>query len=179
MKRGEILDEKILVKKAIKGDNEAFLALMHSYEEALYRTAFSYLKNEGDSLEAIQEVTYRAYRSIKTVKEPTYFKTWLIRIMMNYCQDVIKKSKREVLEERILTIQGITEDFTFLEVEEALLHLTEYERELLHLKYFEEVKIKEIAVMWNTPEGTIKTRLHKALRSLRAKFEEKGEVKRV
>lgn len=179
MRRGEILNEIILVKKAIKGDNEAFLALMHSYEEALYRTAFSYLKNEGDSLEAIQEVTYRAYRSIKTVKEPTYFKTWLIRIMMNYCQDVIKKSKREVLEERILSIQGITEDFTFLEVEEALLNLSDYERELLHLKYFEDIKIKEIAVMWNTPEGTIKTRLHKALRSLRAKFEEKGEVKRV
>lgn len=173
------MNEKILVKKAIKGDNEAFLALMHSYEEALYRTAFSYLKNEVDSLEAIQEMTYRAYRSIKTVKESTYFKTWLIRIMMNYCRDVIKKSKREVLEERILSIQGITEDFTFLEVEEALSHLSDYERELLHLKYFEDVKIKEIAAMWNTPEGTIKTRLHKALRLLRAKFEEKGEVKRV
>lgn len=169
----------MLVKKAIKGDDDAFLAIMHFYEEALYRTAFSYLKNEEDALEAIQEVTYRAYRSIKTVKEPTYFKTWLIRIMMNYCQDVIKKSKREVLEERLLRIQGVNEDFTFLEVEEALLNLSEYERELLHLKYFEDVKIKEIAVMWNTPEGTIKTRLHKALRSLREKFEEKGDVKRV
>ena len=95
------MNEKLLVKKAIKGDQEAFLALMHSYEEALYRAAISYLKNEGDALEAIQEVTYRAYRSIKTVKEPAYFKTWLIRIMMNYCQDVIKKSKREVLDERM------------------------------------------------------------------------------
>lgn len=169
----------MLAKKAIKGDEEAFLTLIHTYEEALYRTAFSYLKNEGDALEAIQEVTYRAYKGIKTVKEPAYFKTWLIRIMMNYCQDVIKKSNREVLEERILTIQGVTEDFTFLELEEALLNLPAYERELLQLKYFEDVKIKDIAVMWNTPEGTIKTRLHKALRALRAGFEEKGEVKRV
>jgi len=173
------LNEKIQVRKAIKGDEDAFLALMHSYEEALYRTAISYLKNEVDALEAIQEVTYRAYRSIKTVKEPSYFKTWLIRIMMNYCQDVIKKSKREVLEEEILKKQGITENFTYLEVEEALLNLSDYERELLHLKYFEEVKIKDIAVMWNTPEGTIKTRLHKALRALRAGFAEKGEAKRV
>ena len=83
------------------------------------------------------------------------------------------------MEERLLLIKGVTEDFTFLEVEEALLNLSEYERELLHLKYFEDVKIKEIAVMWDTPEGTIKTRLHKALRSLREKFEEKGDVKRV
>ncbi|MFJ7973682.1 sigma-70 family RNA polymerase sigma factor [Psychrobacillus sp. NPDC096389] len=173
------MSEKMLAKKAIKGDEEAFLTLMHTYEEVLYRTAFSYLKSEGDALEAIQEVTYRAYKGIKTVKEPAYFKTWLIRIMMNYCQDVIKKSNREVLEERILNIQGVTEDFTFLELEEALLNLSAYERELLHLKYFEDVKIKDIAVMWNTPEGTIKTRLHKALRTLRAGFEEKGEVKRV
>lgn len=179
MKWGEILSEKKLANKAIKGDENAFLELMHTYQEALYRTAFSYLKNEVDALEAVQEVTYRAYRSIKTVKEPAYFKTWLIRIMMNYCQDVIQKSKREVLEERILNVQGVSEDFTFLEVEEALLNLSDYDRELLHLKYFEDVKIKDIAVMWNTPEGTIKTRLHKALRALRAGFEEKGEMKRV
>lgn len=179
MNWGDILSEKMLVRNAIKGNEEAFLALIHSYEDALYRTAISYLKNEGDALEAIQEVTYRAFKSIKTVKEPAYFKTWLIRIMMNYCQDVIKKSKREVLGERIFCIQGMSEDFTFLEVEEALLSLSDYERELLHLKYFEDVKIKDIAVMWDTPEGTIKTRLHKALRALRAGFEEKGEVKRV
>ncbi|WP_342599971.1 sigma-70 family RNA polymerase sigma factor [Psychrobacillus sp. FSL H8-0483] len=173
------MSEKKLVEKAIKGNEDAFLELIHSYQEALYRTAISYLKNEGDALEAVQEVTYRAYRSLKTVKEPAYFKTWLIRIMMNYCQDVIKKSKREVLEERILGMQGVSEDFTFLEVEEALLNLSDYNRELLHLKYFEDVKIKDIAVMWNTPEGTIKTRLHKALRAFRHNFEEKGEMKRV
>ena len=87
-----------------------------------------------------------------------------------------KKSKREVLEERILSMQGVSEDFTFLEVEEALLNLSDYERELLHLKYFEDVKIKDIAVMWNTPEGTIKTRLHKALRALGQDLKRKGRL---
>ncbi|WP_313894088.1 sigma-70 family RNA polymerase sigma factor [Psychrobacillus sp.] len=173
------MGERKMVEKAIKGDEEAFLELLHCYQEALYRTAISYLKNEGDALEAVQEVTYRAYRNIKTVKEPAYFKTWLIRIMMNYCQDALKKSKREVPKDRITSMQSVSEDFTFLEVEEALGSLSDYERELLHLKYFEDVKIKDIAVMWNTPEGTIKTRLHKALRALRTSFEEKGEMKRV
>lgn len=173
------MSEKKLVEKAIKGNEDAFLKLIHSYQEALYRTAISYLKNEGDALEAVQEVTYRAYRSLRTVKEPAYFKTWLIRIMMNYCQDVLKKSKREVPQDRVLGMQGVSKDFTFLEVEEALSNLSDYERELLHLKYFEDVKIKDIALMWNTPEGTIKTRLHKALRAFRNAFEEKGETKRV
>ncbi|MFB5087703.1 sigma-70 family RNA polymerase sigma factor [Psychrobacillus sp. PGGUH221] len=170
---------KSLVKRAIKGDEEAFLELMHSYQEALYRTAISYVKNEEDALEAVQEVTYRAYRSIKTVKEPAYFKTWLIRIMMNYCQDVMKRSNREIVEESLINRTGVSEDFTYMEVEEALSTLSDYERELLHLKYFEGVKIKDIAVMWNTPEGTIKTRLHKALSALRNNFDEKGDVKRV
>lgn len=103
---------KSLVKRAIKGDEEAFLELMHSYQEALYRTAISYVKNEEDALEAVQEVTYRAYRSIKTVKEPAYFKTWLIRIMMNYCLDVLKRSNREIVEESLINRTGVSEDFT-------------------------------------------------------------------
>lgn len=173
------MSEHQLVTKAIKGNEEAFLDLMHSHQEALYRTAMSYLKNEDASLEAVQEVTYRAFKHIKTLKEPAYFKTWLIRIMINYCQDTIKKDKRETCEESQLHLYGKNEDFTFLEIEEALAHLSDYERELLHLKYFEDIKIKDIAVMWKTPEGTIKTRLHKALRSLRYHFEEKGEMKRV
>lgn len=173
------MSELQLVTKAIKGDEEAFLDLMHSHQEALYKTAMSFLKNEDASLEAVQEVTYRAFKNIKKLKEPAYFKTWLIRIMINYCQDTIKKGKRETCEESLLHLYSKNEDFTFLEIEEALAHLSEYERALLHLKYFEDIKIKDIAVMWKTPEGTIKTRLHKALRSLRHHFEEKGEMKRV
>lgn len=152
---------------------------MHVHQEALYRTALSFLKNEEDALEAVQEVTYRAFKHIRKLKEPAYFKTWVIRIMMNYCQDIIRKSKRELVEDGLLHLIGIEENFTFIEIEEALTHLTEYERELLHLKYFEDIKIKDIAIMWKTPEGTIKTRLHKALRSLRYHFEGKGEMKRV
>ncbi|MGE7977167.1 sigma-70 family RNA polymerase sigma factor [Psychrobacillus sp. NPDC093200] len=173
------MSEHQLERKAIKGSEDAFLDLMHTHQEALYRTAMSYLKNEEDALEAVQEVTYRAFKHIKTLKEPAYFKTWVTRIMMNYCQDTIKKSKREICEESLLLVFGKKEDYTFLEIEEALAHLSDYERELLHLKYFEDVKIKDIAVMWKTPEGTIKTRLHKALRSFRHYFEEKGEMKRV
>lgn len=173
------MSEHQLERKAIKGNEDAFLDLMHIHQEALYRTAMSYLKNEEDALEAVQEVTYRAFKHIKTLKEPAYFKTWVTRIMMNYCQDTIKKSKREICEESLLLVFGKKEDYTFLEIEEALAHLSDYERELLHLKYFEDVKIKDIAVMWKTPEGTIKTRLHKALRSFRHHFEEKGEMKRV
>ena len=168
-----------MAKKAIAGNDDAFLSLMFAHKEALYRTALAYLKNEEDALEAVQEVTFRAYEKINTVKNPEYAKTWIIRIMMNYCRDVLHKRKRFVIDEGMIAQQGISEDYTYLEVEEALGTLTDEQRELVHLKYLHDVKIKDIAEMTFTPEGTVKTRLHKALKSLRLFFEEKGEIRRV
>ncbi|WP_203248009.1 sigma-70 family RNA polymerase sigma factor [Sporosarcina beigongshangi] len=173
------MTDKELVEKAIVGDDDAFLSLMLTHKEALYRTALAYLKNNEDALEAVQEVTFRAYEKIHSLRKPEYAKTWLIRIMMNYCRDVLYKQKRLLLDEDFIMQQGISEDYTYLEVEEALRQLTDDQRELIHLKYLQDVKIKEIAEMTATPEGTVKTRLYKALKLLRSFIVEKGEIRRV
>ncbi len=167
------------VKMAINGDDEAFLAIIHAHKADLYKTALSYLRNQDEAVEAIQEVTYRAYRSIHDLREPTYFKTWLIRIMINYCNDLLKKNNRLIFDERILLQLGKTEDYNYIEIEDAMSMLDDDQRQLLHLKYFQDIKIKEIAAIWNCPEGTVKTRLYKALGSLRYILEEKGEKKNV
>ena len=124
-----------IAKKAIKGDDQAFLQVMQLYKDTLYRTAFAFLKNEHDALEAMQEVTFRAYQKIHTVKEPTYMKTWLVRIMMNYCQDQLKKRKRYSSSETLQEI-GFNEDTTHLEIHEAIASLTSREQQLIFLKYF-------------------------------------------
>jgi RNA polymerase sigma-70 factor (TIGR02954 family) len=167
------IDEQ-LVQKAITGDDEAFLKLMQLYKVDLYKTALSYLKNEHEALEALQEVTFRAYKCIASVRETSYFKTWLIRIMINYCNDQLKKNKRMILNEEVLHAQGISENHDELELKDALLALDERSREILTLKYFHDLKIKEIASSMQCPEGTVKTWLNKALKSLRGKLEEKG-----
>lgn len=64
-----------LAKQAIRGDDEAFLQLMFLHQEALYRTALAYLKSEEEALEAVQEVTFRAYEKINTLRMPEYAKT--------------------------------------------------------------------------------------------------------
>lgn len=176
---GGELTELELATNAIRGDDNAFLQLMFIHKEALYRTALAYLKNDEDALEAVQEVTFRAYEKIKTLRMPEYAKTWLIRIMMNYCHDVLRKKKQFVFEGDIVDLTGVSDDFTYLEVEEALSHLSEQDRQLIHLKYLHDIKIKDIADMTSTPEGTVKTRLYKAVKSLRNFFEEKGEIRRV
>lgn len=166
--------EEQLAIHAINGDEQAFLQLMKMYQKDLYKTALSYLKNEEEGVEAVQEITYRAFKNLNKVKEPAYFKTWLIRIMINYCNDQLKKKKRLVLNEELLHSQGVTVRQDTLEIEEALVSLDSRSRDIVTMKYFNGLKIKEIATVMDCPEGTVKTWLHKALESLRTKLSEKG-----
>ncbi|OLS40602.1 sigma-70 family RNA polymerase sigma factor [Bacillus sp. MRMR6] len=163
-----------LVKDAIKGNDVAFLQLIQLYKLDLYKTALSFLRNEEEALEAIQEVTYRAYKCVGKLKEPSFFKTWLIRIMINYCNDQLKKNKRVILNDELILQQGFTENHSAMELKDAMLELDEKSREILTLKYFNDMKIKEIAVSMRCPEGTVKTWLNKALKALREKLGEKG-----
>lgn len=168
------METEQLVKKAIKGNDEAFLQLIQTYKVDLYKTALSFLRNEEEALEAIQEVTYRAYKGIRNLKEASYFKTWLIRIMINYCNDQLKKQKRVVINEEMLESVGVTENHSEMELRDAMLGLDERSREILTLKYFHDLKIKDIAGTMQCPEGTVKTWLNKALKALREKLEERG-----
>lgn len=166
-------DEK-LVKKAIKGDDTAFLQLIHLYKIELYKTALSFLRNEEEALDAVQEVTYRAYKNRKKLKEPIFFKTWLIRIMINYCNDQLKRQKRVVHNEEMILLQGVTHNHTVMELKDAMQDLDDRSREILTLKYFHDLKIKEIAETLQCPEGTVKTWLNKALKALRENLEGNG-----
>ncbi len=167
------MEELEIANKAIQRDEQAFLQLMQEHKAALYRTAYAFLKSEHEAVEAMQEITFRAYQKIHTVKEPKYIKTWLIRIMINYCQTQLKKNKRFISTDA-LQVQGYDENSSYLEIEEAILSLSEKEQQLIYMKYYQESKIKEIAVLENIPEGTVKSRLHKALKSLRSFLSEKG-----
>jgi RNA polymerase sigma-70 factor (TIGR02954 family) len=156
-----------IVHKAINGNDEAFLSLIHFYKTDLYKTSLAYLGNVEDSVEAIQEVTFRAYRSIHTLKEPAYAKTWLIRIMINYCNDQLKRKKRMVIDDDWINKQADSINHSRLELREAIMALDSRSREILILKYFHDLKIKEIAEIIKRPEGTVKTWLNKALKVLR------------
>lgn len=172
------MDEIEVARKAIEGDEEAFVELMQFHKEALLRTALAFLKNEHEALESLQETTYRAFKKIHTLKEPAYAKTWLIRITINYCQDQLKKDKRYVRDGKPVD-SVVSDDFIQLELQEALSTLSAAEQQLIYMKYFQDVKIKDIAAIEKIPEGTVKSRLHKTLRTLRSHFKGKGEIDHV
>lgn len=163
-----------IVRKAMKGNEQAFLQVLEAYEDVMYRTAFAYLKNEHDALEAIQETTYRSFKKIHTLKEPHYVGTWLVRILLNVCHDMHKRKKRFELRET-MEVEGQYYDSPKLEIVEAISQLPHEQQQLIYLKYFHDMKNAEIASAQKIPEGTVKSRLHTALRKLRLYLSERRE----
>ena len=165
-----------LVKLSIKGNDEAFLQLIDIIKENLYRTAFSYVKNEEGALDVVQETVYKAYISIDKIKNPKFFKTWITRILINNSLDYIKKNKNVVYLENNDLIKTIgakehNKDEKIY-IWEAIESLDPKYREIISLKYFDDLTINEIAAVLNYPVGTVKTYLNKGLNGLR-KFMER------
>ena len=79
-----------LVKKAKKGDAEAFIALMEQNRQSMIRIAFAYLGNEEDVADAMQETILSAFEKLDTLRRAEYFRTWLIRILINQCITILQ-----------------------------------------------------------------------------------------
>lgn len=74
------------------GEIEGFLELIEKCKVQMYKTAKAILKNEDDVCDAIQEALFSAYKNMKNLKNERYFKTWIIRITVNKCYDLIRKN---------------------------------------------------------------------------------------
>ncbi|MFT4415451.1 sigma-70 family RNA polymerase sigma factor [Fredinandcohnia humi] len=164
-----------LVHKAQKGNDKAFLKLFQQYEEDVYRMAYVYVKNESDALDVVQEVAYRSFKNIDTLKHPEYFKTWLIRIAITCSIDLIRKNKKVVhLKPEYNETIGLEDEDIPLSItlQELLEQLNEHERSIVMLKFYEGYSFKEIADMVNMPLGSVKSVLYRALVKLRKECKE-------
>ncbi|MER2118966.1 MAG: sigma-70 family RNA polymerase sigma factor [Solibacillus sp.] len=121
------------------------------------------MKNEQDALDAMQEMTYKALRKMHTIKQPEFARTWLVRVLINCCHDMLKK--------RIQTVEikeiSLSEAPIYSDISRLLNLLTLTEQQLVYAKYFQQLKNNEIAELQNIPEGTVKSRLHAILKKLR------------
>lgn len=165
-----------LVRAAQQGDDEAFFSLVSAEKERLYKIAYSYLRNEEEALDALQETTCRAYGKLRTLKEPRYFATWLIRILIHYCIDEQKRKRKTFSNirqpEQFQQHQSSVDDR--MELEKAIEKLEPRYRHVIILKYYQDMTLTEIARLLEKPEGTVKTWLHKALEQLRAQIGREG-----
>jgi RNA polymerase sigma-70 factor (TIGR02954 family) len=156
-----------LVAAAQRGDDDAFYQLIRAHKEKLYKVAYAFFRNETDALEALQEVTCRAYLKLSKLKTPAYVSTWLTRIMIHTCIDEQKRKRRWQVEPTEREAAHVEDTDSRMQIDEALSRLAPVQRQVIILKYFEDLTIREIASLLGHPEGTIKTWLHKALGALR------------
>ena len=87
---------ELLVKKAKRGDAEAFIELIEKNKLSMYRVARGFLKEEEDVADAMSETVLTCYEKVGSLRQDAYFKTWMIRILINNCKDILRKQKRYV-----------------------------------------------------------------------------------
>lgn len=161
-----------LVYKAQKGNEESFLSLFQKYEKDIYRMAYLYVKNKEDALDVVQETAYRAFKKINTLKNPEFFKTWLIKIAKSCATDVLRKKKKVIhlnLEQKDF-IESDDHDLPLsLTLQDLLDTLDEREKSIILLKYYYGYTLKEISKIEELPLGTVKSVLYRTLAKLEKK----------
>lgn len=161
-------DELIMeVKRAKRGDKEAFCNLIRVNKIAIYRVAKSILNNEEDIEDAVSEAILKAYKNIQGLKQEVFFKTWLIRIVINESNNLYKKRAKEIAvdKDHFKNIK-VNDNYKDLSLYNAINSLDEDLRITTILFYFEDMKYKDIAKVLNVKEGTIKSRLSRAKEKL-------------
>lgn len=153
----------ILVRKAQKGDQTSFVELIHLCEKSLNCIAKSFFKNDEDSADAVQETILKAYKSIKKLKNPEFFKTWITKILINECRKIIKKSNNFLLiEDNYEVYENSTNEIKKIDIKKAINSLEYNLKIIVVLFYFEDFQVREISIILDVPEGTIKSRLSRA-----------------
>ncbi|KHF39927.1 sigma-70 family RNA polymerase sigma factor [Halalkalibacter okhensis] len=155
------------VKKAQKGNTISFEKLIIMYKVTMYRVAKSMLSRDEDCADAIQEAILKAFQSIHTLREPTYFKTWLIRILINECRQLIRQRKNLIPFEDLVEPYSNDKGYEKIEIEQMLAPLPEEQRQLLKLFHIEDISVVDLALIYGEPENTIKTKLRRARENMR------------
>lgn len=166
-----------LINRAKKGDGAAFYALIQDRKEHLYRIAYCYVKNEQDALDLVSEAITKAYIALPKLKEPAYFETWLIRILINCAIDFLKKARP--LRPMILDFADempaeAPDQEEIMDLYRAIDSLDGLHKTIILLLYLEDKTIVQAAELLKMPAGTVKTYLNRALKQLRMKMKEVG-----
>ena len=155
-----------LAKQASDGSEECFAALCDILKTKLFRTAKGILGNEALALDAVSEAVFRAFKGIKRLREPRYVETWFIRIVLNAANDIYRRQKHETALEN--APEGVHyDDHSDMEAAQLIESLPLELREIISLKYCSAYTLAEISVLLKIPEGTVKSRLNRALNLLR------------
>ena len=163
------------VEKARNGNVDEIGNLLMENMKSMYRVAFSILKTEEEISDAISNTTVIVFEKIHTLKNPEYFKTWMIRILINECNKIHRHYKNFSRAEELPEVPGQDMSIEEFEFKEMLGMLDESYRIILILYYVEGFRIADIASILNMNENTVKTRLVRARVQLKQEYTSAGD----
>lgn len=158
---------------------QLFINFVRDNKNQLYLFAYSYVKNEQDALDIIQDSMQKGWQSLHTIKNLAQIKSWFYQIIARTAIDFLRKMKRiHVMDdEKILYLSPQQFDtYEDADLENALDHLSLPLREVIILRYFEDMKLEEVANILKIPLSTAKSRLYKALKLLKVELTDEGSM---
>ncbi len=141
-------------------------ALLDNYDH-YYRIAYSYVHNETDAGDIVQEGAYQAIRHCASLQKPEYVKTWIYRIMLNEVFLFCRNRKKETPCAEELSQRSQLDTYCDIDLLNALDQLDARDKSVIILRYFEEYKLDEIADILEENISTVKSRLYRSLKKLR------------
>jgi RNA polymerase sigma-70 factor (ECF subfamily) len=169
--------QRVIVEQARAGDRDAFSALAASVVDRLYATAVLILRDRSLAEDATQETILRAWRDLPSLRAPDRFDAWLRRLLVNACRDEARRQRRFGSEVTLLSVHepSIDDSSTGLAdrdaLERAFRRLSPEHRTAVVLHHYNGLSQPEIADATGVPLGTVKSRIHHAVRALRAALE--------
>lgn len=160
-----------LIKRAMCRDAESFIRLIEENRQPMLKVAYGFFSDEEDVADVMQQTVLNAYEHIGELKKAAYFKTWLIRILINNCSQLYNSRKRmltgvEIAEEKYF--DSYPEDNGFFSLL-SLLHKDD--RIIFQLYYGEGYTTKEISGILDIKESTVRSRIHRGKEQLRKKIQ--------
>ena len=184
------MDEQSLIRRAVKGDAQAFSELMTAQEGRMYAVALRMCANHEDAQDCLQEAMLRIYRAISGFKGQASFSTWVYRITMNTCLDELRRAKRRratSLDERLETGWAPADEVNTPErhalraeqrraLDRAIRDLPEDMRSAVVLRDIQGCSYDEIADILGANVGTIKSRISRGRARLRETLSQEMEL---
>jgi RNA polymerase sigma-70 factor (ECF subfamily) len=161
------MEELILTKEKL---GELILAS----ERQMYATAKSILQKDTDCADAIQETIVKAFSDIAQLRRDKYAKTWLMRILINECHNLLRKNSRLISYEEYAEVgeMEVPEKKDYSELYTAMQHLKEELRVAVTLYYMEDFSVKEVAAIMEISEGAVQKRLARARGQMKKELQE-------
>lgn len=157
-----------LVARFLAGDQAAFTALVHRHERRVYNLALRMLGREEDAKDAAQDAFLNALRKLSSFRGQAAFTTWMHRVTMNTCYDILRKRRREPLLDdppddipSRVTGDPASQVADAIDVQRALVEVPVDFRAVLILHDVQDLAYEDIAEILGIPVGTVKSRLHR------------------